>query len=141
MFCNTPFLAWIFIAKYSCWLINWCAFTLLLPPYLLLPHQISLLLHYFTCFNLSYIFVISFHVRSGTVGWLYLLVQIKNPFVQLDLYLVTVLCIFHCAVNTWRTRHYTPSALWGKCDWSNYYCLSFYSSFSLKLLYARNKDK
>lgn len=72
--------------------------------------------------------------RSGTVSWLYFLVQIKNPFVQLDLCLVTALCIFHCDVNTWRTQHknwlhYAPSALWGKCDSSNYYHLSFYSFF------------
>lgn len=62
------------------------------------------------------VLVLSFHVRSGTMDLWYFPVQIKNPFVQLDLCLVTALCIFHRDVHTRRTQPtdslcYAPSAL------------------------------
>lgn len=84
--------------------------------------------------QLLHAFAMPFHVRSRTVDWLCFPVRIKTPFVQLDLCLVTALCISHCDVHTGRTQY--KDALnniglcgkCGKCDWSNCQCPSFYPS-------------
>lgn len=82
--------------------------------------------------QLLHAFPMPFHMRSWTADWRCFPVRIKTPFVQLDLCLVTALCISHCDANTWRTQYKDALnciALCGKCDKNNYQCPSFYPCF------------